>query len=100
VKDGDDDLPAVGAYIPADASELGHSNAFPLPFGRARAPLGHVRPIILERPTVTTWGPIIRARYETPRAYTSWCVLLSVPFTGGRAWFDFRFKKFDKERHS
>jgi hypothetical protein len=54
------------------------------------------RPIIMEPPEVHQWGPIIRARYKTPKPYTSWCVLLSVPFTGGRAWFDLRFKRFDR----
>lgn len=86
-----DELPAVGAYIP-------DRNGARVPFGNGGAPLfgGRVAPLVMERPTVSQWGPIIRARYETPRPYTSWCILLSVPFTGGRGWFDLRFKKFDK----
>lgn len=55
------------------------------------------RPIIMLPPEVHQFGPIIRARYKSvPRPYTSWCLLLSVPFTGGRSWFDLRFKKFDR----
>lgn len=54
------------------------------------------RAVIMEPPEVSQWGPIIRAHYNTPRPYTSWCLLLSVPFTGGRSWFDLRFKKFDR----
>lgn len=93
----ENELPAVGAYIPADpAGDFGMLPGV-RPFGRSGAPFGHVRPIIVERPTVKTWGPIIRARYETPRPYTSWCLLLSVPLTGGRSWFDLRFKKFDRK---
>lgn len=65
-------------------------------FTPARPAIPDPRAVLMTPPVVHSWGPIVRARYGGPRPYTSWCLLLSVPFTGGRGWFDLRFKKFDR----